>query len=108
MEYLNLPLLFVKFWFIEAPVRLIRYFISLNREFMHLFSLPLMIRSLFVPWKNEYRKKFVVIAIGIGFVIKTVFIAADLALFGLIILIEFSVLVFFVMWPFIIVLLLLK
>ena len=108
MEYLNLPFLFVKFWFIEAPFELSKYFARINNEFLHLFSLPLMLRTLLVPWKNEYRKQFVLMAIVLGFVIKTFFVIADLALLALILLIEVATLIFFVIWPFLTLFLLTK
>jgi len=81
MNYLNLPLIFLKFWYLEAPVSIIKQYGYLNRQFLHLFSLPILIRSYFKPWKNEYRKEFVAVAIGIGVFIKTFFIIADLFLF---------------------------
>src|SRR3989344_455308 len=100
MRYFNLPFIFLKFWYVEAPLRLIRQYTFLNRQFMHLFSLPILIRSYFKPWKNEYRKEFIVVAIGIGIFVKTFFIIADTILFLMLLLIEFIFLVFFLNWPF--------
>jgi hypothetical protein len=108
MEYFNLPLLFLKFWFFEAPLSLIKYFAYLNSQFLHLFSLTLMIKTLFVPWKNEYRKEFIPVALGLGIFIKAFFIIADLILFLMLLIIEFLILIFFIIWPFLAVLLLFK
>lgn len=98
--YLLLPLLFFRFYFWDGPLRLIRYFGSVNGAFMQLFSLPLLILTFFKPWKNEYRKDFVPVAIGIGISIKTFVILADLILFIFLLLIELLSISLFFLWPF--------
>lgn len=67
---------------------------------MHLFSLPILLRSYFKPWKNEYRKGFIAVAIGLGIFIKTFFIIADTILFLMLLMLEGIVFVFFLTWPF--------
>ncbi|MEK9176340.1 MAG: hypothetical protein AAB520_02785, partial [Patescibacteria group bacterium] len=64
--YLSLPFLFLKFWFLEAPLKLTKYFFSLNHAALQILSLPLMIRTFFKPLKNEYRKGLVAFSIGMG------------------------------------------
>jgi len=97
--YLKLPLLFLEFWFVEAPVSLISYFASLNKAFLQLFSLPLLLKTYFKPWKNEYREGLVITAIFLGVVIKTGVIFADLILLVLLLILEGILVLGFIMWP---------
>lgn len=95
----TLPFSIVKFWYLEAPISLISYFLSLNKSFLNAFSLPLMLKTFFRPWKNEYREGLVRFSIFMGIVFKTIFIVADLfLLFGLII-IEFIIFISFLILP---------
>ncbi|MBI4098122.1 MAG: hypothetical protein HY426_03705 [Candidatus Levybacteria bacterium] len=104
--YLSIPLLFLKFWYIDAPIRLIRYFFSVNHAALQILSLPLMARTYFKPLKNEYRKGLVAFSIGMGIFVKTVLIFVDLVIFLFVILLEIGFLVFFIWWPAITVLIL--
>lgn len=97
--YLSLPLLFLRFWFIDSPKSIIRYFGSLNNAFFQLFSLPLLITTYFKPWKNEYRKNLVLVAILIGIFIKTFVIVADMIIFIILLLVELFCLLAFLLWP---------
>lgn len=106
MFYFNLPLIFLKFWFVESPKSLLSFFASLNSAFMQLFSLPLLIRTYFKPWKNEYRKGLVVFSIAMGMSIKTFVIIADLLLFAALLIFEAIFTVSFITWPIIITVLL--
>ena len=106
MFYLGLPLIFLKFWYLEAPRGLISFFISLNNAFLQLFSLPLLIRTYFKPWKNEYRKGLVGFSIAMGMFVKTFVILVDIILFMLLLIIEGILTLSFVAWPIVIVLLL--
>ena len=99
MFYASLPIIFIKFWFIEAPKSLIDYFASMNSAFLQLFSLPLLIKTYFKPWKNEYRKGLVGIAIFIGVFIKTGAIIADLILLFLLLILEIAFILGFILWP---------
>ena len=98
--YLSLPVLFLKFWFVQAPLRLAKYSLSVNHAFLQFLSLPLMLRTFFKPLKNEYRKGFVLFSIIFGILVKTAFIFIDLILLGFIVFIELAVIVLFVLWPF--------
>jgi len=97
---LALPLDFLWFWYIDAPRGLLAYFLSLNNAFLHLFSLPLFLRTFFKPIKNEYRQGLVGFSIGMGIVIKTVLISIDICFFLLLLLCEFLVFVLFLVLPF--------
>jgi hypothetical protein len=97
--YLKLPFVFLKYWFIEAPRGLILFFSSLNSAFLNLFSLPLVLKTYFKPWKNEYRQGLVGFSIGMGIFIKTFVIIADLLMFCVLLAIEFLLLLAFIVWP---------
>src|SRR3989344_7563905 len=100
MFYLTtLPLAFLKFWFFEAPIGLVNYFVSLNKAFFQLFSLPLLIKTYLRPWKNEYREGLVGFSIGMAMFIKTLVILTDILLLFLLLTVEFIVLLGFVFWP---------
>ncbi len=97
--YLNLPLVFLRFWFLEAPREQIAFFASLNRGFFQLFSLPLLAKTYFKPWKNEYREGLVGFSIGMGIFIKTIFILGDLLLLVFLLVLEISFFALWLFWP---------
>ena len=78
---------------------LIVFFASLNRAFLHLFSLPLLLKTFFKPWKNEYREGLVGFSIGMGMFIKTFVIAADLIILLFLLAIEILIFTVFLLWP---------
>lgn len=100
MGIILLPLNFLKFWFLEAPLSLLSFFGSLNKAFFELFSLPLLVKTYFRPWKNEYRQGLVGFSIGMGMFVKSFVIIADLMLFALLLGIEVFVFFAFIIWPF--------
>lgn len=106
MFYLSLPLIFLRFWFLEAPRGLLSFFASLNNAFLQLFSLPLLIKTYFRPWKNEYRKGLVGFSIAMGMFVKTFVIIADVFLLFALLIFEAIFMVSFVAWPIGIILLL--
>ena len=99
--YLFLPIAFLRFWFIEAPIGLVGYFGSLNRAFLQFFSLPLFLRTFFKPLKNEYREGLVGFSIAMGIMVKSVLIAVDLALLVVLLALEIVFLLYFLLLPFI-------
>lgn len=106
MFYLSLPLIFLRFWFVESPKNLLAFFASLNNTFLQLFSLPLLVRTYFKPWKNEYRKGLVGFSIAMGMFIKTLVIIADVFLLFALLIFELIFIIGFVVWPIGIILLL--
>lgn len=90
---------FFRFWFLEAPKGLINFFGSVNSSFMSLFSLPILVKTYFKPWKNEYRKGLVGFSIGMGIFVKTFVILADLILLLALILLEVGFVIGFISWP---------
>ena len=99
MFYLSLPIIFLKFWYLEAPKGLIGFFASLNNSFLQLLSLPILVRTYFKPWKNEYRKGLVVFSIAMGIFIKSFVIMADLILVLLLLFLEIIFFISFLLWP---------
>jgi len=96
---LFLPISILKFWYLEAPISLLSFFLSLNKAFFGLFSLPLMLKTFFKPWKNEYRQGLVGFSIFMGMVFKTAFIAGDLVLFLGLLIVEVILFVGFLLLP---------
>lgn len=92
-------MMFLKFWFVDAPRELIAIFGSLNIAFLELFSLPLLIKTFFKPWKNEYRKGLVGFSIGMGIFIKSIVIIADIVLLSLMLLLESLFILAFIFFP---------
>jgi len=96
---MELPLIFLRFWFIDSPKNLIPVFASLNNAFLQLFSLPLLVKTYFKPWKNEYREGLVGFSIAMGIFIKTCVIVVDIILLLLLLALEILFIVSFVLWP---------
>lgn len=105
-SYAFLPLLFVKFWFFESPRALIGFFLSLNRAFFQLFSLPLLLKTFFKPLKNEYRSGLIKFSRVMGVIIKLPIIIVDVFLLALLLISEALILVGFLAFPLVTVLLL--
>ena len=94
-----MPILFLKFWYFDALLRIAKYFLSVNHAVLQILSLPLMIRTFFRPLKNEYRKGLVAFSIGMGMFIKTILIFVELVIFLFVIFAELTFLSFFMWWP---------
>lgn len=105
MNILSLLLSILRFWYFEAPKNILNFFISLNKTFLGVFSLLLMLKTFFRPWKNEYREGLVGFSIFMGMVIKSLFILADFVLFISLIIFEIAFFIGFLIWPFAIVIL---
>src|SRR3972149_2245463 len=98
--YLSLPILFLKFWYFDALLRIAKYFLSVNHMVLQVLSLPLLIRTFFRPLKNEYRKGLVAFSIIFGIVLKSSLIFIDLFMFSFVIFMEIVFILFFLAWPF--------
>lgn len=97
--YLSFPFDFLKFWYISAPKEILLYFISFNKAFLEMFSLPLLVKTFFQPIKNEYRKGLVAFSIGMGMFVKTWIIIIDLIFLTIILAVQVLLLVGFLLWP---------
>lgn len=100
MDFFVTIFLGLRFWFVDGPKGLAQYFGSLNKAFLELFSLGLLVRTFFRPWKNEYRKGLVGFSIGMGIFIKSIVIVVDLIVFIILLAAELLLLIGFVTWPF--------
>ncbi len=98
--YAGLPVVFLKFWFFEAPRDILAFFGSVNTSFLRFSSLPMYLKTFFKPMKNEYRKGLVGFSIGIGIFVKTVFILLDLVLLAALLVVELVLLLIFIGFPF--------
>lgn len=78
---------------------LITFFTSLNQALIKIFSLPLLVRTFFKPWKNEYREGLVGFSIGMGMFIKTFAIVANLVIILGFLVGEIVFSILFLLWP---------
>lgn len=106
MNYLSLPGVFLKFWYIDSLIGLAHFFASLNHAFFLLFSLPLLVKTFFRPLKNEYREGLVGFSIAMGVMVKAGIIFVDLLLFSLLLLFEVFFILAFLSLPVVTILLL--
>ena len=98
-NYLLLPVFIIKFWYVEAPYGIVAFFISLNKAFLEMFSLPLFLRTFFQPLKNEYRQGLVGFSRGMGMAIKSIFILVDLFLLVVLVAFEIVTVIGFLAFP---------
>ncbi|OGH08076.1 MAG: hypothetical protein A2171_01225 [Candidatus Levybacteria bacterium RBG_13_35_9] len=95
----TLPVDILKFWYLDAPVSLLRYFLTLNKSFFNVFSIPLMLKTFFRPWKNEYREGLVKFSIFMGIAFKSLFIFVGLFTFVFLLIFEAAVFIGFLILP---------
>lgn len=96
---LTLPVDILRFWYLEAPISLLHYFASLNKSFFNVFSIPLMLKTFFRPWKNEYREGLIKFSVFMGIAIKSIFIFGDLVIFAGLVVAEIAVFIGFLLLP---------
>lgn len=82
-------------------MEIIGFFVSVNKAFFQLFSLPLLLRTFFQPIKNEYRQGLVGFSIGMGIAVKSMLIIANLFLLIPLVAIELFLLFAFLAFPFV-------
>ena len=99
----QLPLEFLRWWFLEAPLTILKILQYIFAAAVHLFSFKELFTTFLRPWKNEYREGLVRTAVFIGAFIKTGFILFDLLIFGCLLAFEMAVFVAWLSLPFIIV-----
>ncbi|OGH10924.1 MAG: hypothetical protein A3B38_04170 [Candidatus Levybacteria bacterium RIFCSPLOWO2_01_FULL_36_13] len=95
----RLPIYILKFWYLEAPFSLVGYFLNLNKSFFNAFSMLLMVKTFFKPWKNEYREGLVKFSVFMGIIFKTLFITADVFLFAVLLFFELTFFIAFLVFP---------
>ncbi len=94
-----LPIDIVKFWYFQAPISLLYFFGNVNKQFLTLFSLPLMIKTFFRPWKNEYREGLVGFSIFMGIAFKSILISVDLIILLFLLISESILFIWFLAFP---------
>jgi len=99
MKYITLPVMFLKFWFFESPLEMLKFFVSLNKAFLHFFSLPLFLETYFQPLKNEYRQGLVGFSRAMGIIIKTFLITADVIMLTALLAAETFIFVGYIFFP---------
>lgn len=97
--HLLLPLYFLHFWFVKAPLGLLRYFYQLNEAYFEVFSVFLLLKTFFKPLKNEYRKGLVGFSRGMGMAVKSAIILFALILFLPLLLLEAILFLGFIIFP---------
>ena len=100
MNYPTLLVMFLRFWFVDSPVALFKFFASLNSAFLELFSLTLFLKTFFKPLKNEYRQGLVGFSRAIGMLIKTFLILVDLLILLVLLAVEIIIFGAYVLFPF--------
>jgi hypothetical protein len=91
----KLSIEFFRWWYIEAPVTLLKILRWVFAAFAHLFSFKELFTTFFKPWKNEYREGLVRTAIFIGAFMKSLIIIFDVFILSLILALE---IVAFAIW----------
>ncbi len=91
----KIPVEFIVWWCIEAPVTLLKILRWIFLAFVHLFSFKNLFTTFFKPWKNEYREGLVRTAIFIGAFIKTFIIIFDVSILSAIFIVE---VIIFISW----------
>src|SRR5579859_450925 len=74
----TLPLAFAKFWFIDGPQNILQVTWLLTRASANVLSIPILLRTFFKPWKGEYRKGYVGIAVGVGVTVRLFMLLAGI------------------------------
>lgn len=84
----KLPIEFIHWWYIEAPITLLKILRWVFLAFVHLFSFKNLFTTFFKPWKNEYREGLVRTSIFIGAFIKFFIIIFDVFILSAIFIVE--------------------
>lgn len=99
MSLLTYPYLLLVFWYVEAPLKLLRFFVYFNTYIFHLLSIPLFFHTFFKPAKLEYRKGMVGISILLGIMAKSVLLFVDVFIFIPILIFEIAFFIAFLAYP---------
>jgi hypothetical protein len=94
---------FFRFWIIDGPIGMIHSFGVWNTGLLHMFSVPLFLRTFVKPWKNEYREGLVGFARVMGVSMKSMVILIALVCLGISVVVELIILLLFILWPFLII-----
>lgn len=95
----KLAVFYLAFWFLAVPAKLFKNLIKFLRAAEHFFSLTLMLKTLFRPWKNERRPGYVAYAVGIAATVRFFLIIFDLFLLSAIFLLGIAGIIVFAAVP---------
>lgn len=85
----QLAIEFLMMWYLDAIQSIFRSIFAMIVMVSDMFALPVLFKTLLLPYRVENRKGFVAVAIGIGFVVRLasifscLFIMALIAIVGL-------------------------
>ncbi|MEM3063474.1 MAG: hypothetical protein QW303_08025, partial [Nitrososphaerota archaeon] len=99
---------FFLLWYWEAILAIVRAVYNLLIIISDMFALPVLFKTLLLPYKVENRKGFVIYAIGIGLVLRLIAITVCLIIMLLISLFGLAFLMGWVAVPFLFLFLLFK
>lgn len=99
MSIIFYPLFIILFWYVDIPLKALRFMHSLNLYVLHLLSVPILARTFFKPIKNEYHKGLIIFSIFFGISIKSILIVVSLAIVLLMAVIECIILAFYLVLP---------
>ncbi len=106
--FLKMALEFFLLWYLDAIVAMSKGLYSLLVIIADMFALPVLFKTLFLPYRAENRKGFIAIAIGIGFVLRVLAIATCLLLLAVVLTTGLSLLLGWALVPFLFLFLLLQ
>ncbi len=98
--------MFLKYWYFDAPLEILKYFFSLNKYLSQLLGFAVCLKTFFKPVKNEYRQGLVGFSIAFGIIIKSCIIIADTLILTIFILLEALIIISFLAFPVLTILLL--
>ena len=96
----RLPVDFLRWWFLEAPITLLKILKFIFAAAVHLFSFKLLFTTFLQPWKNEYREGLVKTGIFIGAFIKTWLILFDIVALSALLIAEATIFFVWLALPF--------
>ena len=99
MSIILYPLFILLFLYVDIPLKTVRFMHSLNMYMLHLLSVPILVRTLFKPLKNEYHKGLILFSILFGISVKSVLISISLVIVLLFAVIECILLAFYLVLP---------
>lgn len=99
MSFIFYPIFVILFWYVDIPLKALRFMHSLNLYILHLLSVPILVRTFFKPIKNEYHKGLILFSVFFGISVKSILIIVSLAVVLFMAVIECVLLAFYLVLP---------
>lgn len=99
MSIILYPLLVILFWYVDIPLKALRFMHSLNVYMLHLLSVPILAQTFFKPSKNEYHKGLIVFSVFFGISVKSILIIVSIGIVLFMAVIECIILAFYLLLP---------